>query len=386
MHRIDPEIFGDRNDQGHDYQDGGEDVHQGADDQQEDVQGGQKEQLALDKLLHEAEDCHGDLGIDHIIGHAQGRAEDHQDAAYQHHAVTHHPGQVAHDFDIAVDEHLHDQHIEGGHRRRFGGGKESAVDAHQDDQREGQFPDRLPGGFEGGLDVERGSGQFLVFHHVDAVDREQHDHQQPRQQAGDKQFVDADLADQPVNDDRQAGGEEHAEIAGRSQQAEGEFVGIIFFQQDRVEQAAQGDDGDAGGAGQGGEDGAGHQGDDRQPAGNPAEEGPGKVDQAGGRLTLRQQVAGEGEEGDRQQDRLAGQAVELDDHHRQFNVGEVKRQQGDGADDRKQRGAEERQQQQDKSEDEGCHDVADPKIRFRRSRIFRKKRNAIRAKPRGMIN
>jgi len=55
----------------------------------------------------------GDLSIHQVVGDSQGHAEDHQHAAHQQSAFTHHAGQVLADAQIAMDDRLQQAYLLG---------------------------------------------------------------------------------------------------------------------------------------------------------------------------------------------------------------------------------------------------------------------------------
>src|SRR5581483_6682511 len=112
-----------------------------------------------------------------------------------------------------------------------------------------------------------------VFFGAQEAEYGQHDQQEDsRDESGREQLIDADLGDQTVKNDRQAGRKKKSEAARRREEPESEPVGIVLLEEHRVEQAAERDNRDPGSPGEGRKYRAGSQCDHGQASRQPAEQ------------------------------------------------------------------------------------------------------------------
>ena len=95
MNRIDSELLRDGHYQGNDNNNRGENVHQAAHDEQENVQHDEQDNFAGNNRAHGLENFHGDLFVDQEVGKSHRCAENNQDAADKEHALVHNSGHVA---------------------------------------------------------------------------------------------------------------------------------------------------------------------------------------------------------------------------------------------------------------------------------------------------
>src|SRR5512147_179109 len=114
MHGIDTIKLGDRQDERDNDDNGREDVHHAAHDQQEHVQQHQKLQRRIDMHLHPPEELHGYLGIDQQVGEPHGDAEDDEDAAHQYGGIFEQRKEVFPQVYLPMDETLEYEDIDGG--------------------------------------------------------------------------------------------------------------------------------------------------------------------------------------------------------------------------------------------------------------------------------
>ena len=246
---------------------------------------------------------------------------------------------AAEDRDLPVDEHFDDQHVRGGQRGCLRCGDEPAVDAADDDQREGCLPCRL---FQRTPDLanpERDAGYLRGDSHANAVSGKDHDKQYPGNQSRDKKPVDADPGDNAIEDDRQRWREKQAEASRRRHQPQRESLRVALLEQGRQEEAAQGDDRHSRCTAESGEDRRREDRHDGEAARHPPEERLGEVHQPLRALAFCEHVPGECEERDGDEGRKIDQPVQLGDQRRGIDTGRGEGEQPDGGNDRKQRRA-----------------------------------------------
>ena len=68
MDRINPIVQGDRDDDGHNDHKGRIDIHETTYNQEENVQGNQKDPFGCNMRLDDLKQLHGDFGVDHVRG------------------------------------------------------------------------------------------------------------------------------------------------------------------------------------------------------------------------------------------------------------------------------------------------------------------------------
>ena len=305
--------------------------------------------------LDELEQLLGNAGVHQVIGERLGHRQNQQNATHHHHRLAGDARQPP-QRNLAVQEHLGEQHVERGHRRRFADHQEAGEDTAQHHERQRQ----LPAGFPERVDQLAGAERLARHRRLtvgpQAVEIQQHHHQQrradPRQiQIDDlhrrhRQLLRQLLGDNAVDQQRHRGHQQQAQAARRGHQAEAEAARVAGLHQRRQQQRAQRHDGDAGAAGERGEEGAGDQRHERHAAGHPAERRLTQAHQPVGGARLTEQEAGEGEQRQRHQHHRIRQLVDVDVQHRQRRALGVKAQRGGAQQHREQGRAQQRQQQQ----------------------------------------
>ena len=133
MHVIDAVDVRQGQDQRHDDNDGGEDVHQRADRQQEHVQEQQEHESRVYVRLRPLDELRRDLREYQVVGQGGRNSQDQQDSAYQCDAVGGHAEDVRPRRQVPVDVSLHDHRVECRHRRRLDE-RGHAADERSDDE------------------------------------------------------------------------------------------------------------------------------------------------------------------------------------------------------------------------------------------------------------
>ena len=176
---------------------------------------------------------------------------------------------------------------------------------------------------------------------LDAESREEDYQQDARQDARKKELIDPYLCNDGVDDKGEARWEEQTQRSRGGQYPEREFLRVFPLEQGGEKDTPQCDDCEAGGTGQCGKDGAADQGNDRQPAGEPAQDCIVKPYQPFGCPAFRQEISGKGEEGNGHEYRRCGHAVHLDDHGRRVDLACEKEIEGEAGDDGEDRSSQE---------------------------------------------
>ena len=257
--------------------------------------------------------------VDEEVREAQSHTQNDEDAPNENHAFHHDPRDVLLQRKVFVDKDFYDENVEGGNGGGLRCGEVAAIDPAENQEGQRNFESRLPGRTPQGIPAKRHFGYLGLVAHMHAIGRQQKDQQDARHDPGDKELIDARAGDEPVEDKRQAWGEEDAQGARGGHQPEAEPLRVGLPDQGRVEEAAKGDDCHPTGAGEGGENGADNERHHSQPTGNPAKTGPGQVDEPGRCAAFGHQVAGKGEKRNGQQCGGRSHPVELDNDRRRVN-------------------------------------------------------------------
>ena len=234
------------------------------------------------------------------------------------------------------------------------------------------------------------AGDLELLSLPDGVAREQQDEHRSGHDAGGKELVHADGGDEGIEDDGEAGREEQSEAARGRDQAEGEPFGVLFIQEHRVEQAAEGHDCHPGGPGECSEKSTRDERHDRKPPREGAEKGACEIHHPDRRLAFSERIAGKGEEGYGDQGRVRGNPVQVHHHHGRADALAREGQHGNHPDDGKQGGSEQGHQEYSEADQECLHQAASavvlPKAAAPLCTIFSAKCRPSSQYPRGMIN
>ena len=139
MDRVNPIVQGNRDDDGHDDHKRRIDIHETTYNQEENIQGNQKDPFGCNMRLDDLKQLHGDFGVDHVRGQGQGRSDDDEDRPHKDHALPDDCGHLTYG-NVAVDKDLYDEGIsndDGGHLSQC---HKPAEDSHHEKQRNEKFP------------------------------------------------------------------------------------------------------------------------------------------------------------------------------------------------------------------------------------------------------
>jgi hypothetical protein len=237
--------------------------------------------------------------------------KDDQEAADQRRALDGNAWNVAHERQLAVDPALEHHRHHDGRRGRLHQRGDAAEVAAQENQWQQHLELRLPQSGERFAPVERrahGPAQDARAHPPPG---HEHDQQQSRQGAADEHLLDRLVRGDPVEDHRQARGQQQADRSRDRDQSDGRLLRVLRAHQDGKQQASHGEDRDARCSGQRREGGQQQRRRHRQPAGHPADERRQQPHQSSARAPLRQDVSGQREQRHGGQHRGRGQTVGL---------------------------------------------------------------------------
>ncbi|MDT4839238.1 hypothetical protein FQZ97_730230 [compost metagenome] len=240
---------------------------------------------------------------------------------HQHHGglgrFKEHLGQVL-ETQVAVDEHRHEQRVDGRHCGGFGRSEHAAVDAAHDDRQQGQTPQGLAKCLE--HLTERCLGRRRELQLAGAPPDGDHQHQaqhDARYHAGHEQAPDGDLGDRGVDHHHDRRRDQDAQRARVADHTGGELLGVAVLDHARDHDRTDRHHGGRAGARHGCEQHAGQDGGDCQTAAKVADGGNGELHHAPRHATGGHQVARKHEERNRQQGVVLAGLEELDRHRRQ---------------------------------------------------------------------
>ena len=304
--------------QGHDQQDCGVDVDQHAADQEQDVGEDQEAERAGDVGGDESLD--GLSNADHGNDTAGAVGEADQDA----------DGSGA---DSSVDSHVHerlihivlvhraldkveDDAVQHGSRASLGSGKDTTVDAAEDDDGHDQCGDRADKGLTDiasvGGENERGGFFLLTAALTEVVDEhEKDDAADSRANGAQPDSGDADACAQAIHDAGDRRGDQDAQEAGSGGQCGAVSVRVAFLLHLGDHDTADAADGSHAGTSQDAECSGGQDGDSAQRATQTAHDGLDQVNQSMGNAAVLHDGTGEDEQRHSQQ-REAVQTGERD--------------------------------------------------------------------------
>ena len=203
MDRIDAEGQTERDDQRNDDHRGREDVHQAADEEQKDVQQQQEEDLRFDVVLGEFNQTLGRLRVHQPARQSHRHDEDDQHPADQHGALPEHREQRLPHLQVAVDDALDDEGVEGRQRRRLDQGRVAAEDRAHDDDREEQLPLSRPDGLADLRSRDPGTASAAAQAFSNAPGSDQRDQEQAGEDPPNEQILDRHLRDDAEQNERQ---------------------------------------------------------------------------------------------------------------------------------------------------------------------------------------
>ena len=256
MDGVDPKLEADRHDQRHHHRDGRVDIHDAADEQQQDIEHQQKHPGGMDVRGGPFDQLIRHLFHDQVMGEPHGHTEDEQDAAHQQSALGHDPGNVTKYFKIAIYPGLDGEGVERGDCRRLDRGGFAAEQRSQRHHWQQQFPFRLPHRAPGLDRIESTRSLGDARADANSPPRGQPHQQNSGGDAAQEHLLDGDLAGgthvrgdvaghNRIEDQRQTRRKQQPEGAGRRQQAERVPFRIARGQEHRHEQTAQGENGHA---------------------------------------------------------------------------------------------------------------------------------------------
>ena len=275
----------------------------------------------LQCLLQPVADGVGHAGTRDQEGEQAGVGDDEHDHRRRDDRLAQHRRQIL-QADLAVDQHADDQRVQHRHGRGLGGCEHTAVDAAQDDHRHQQ----RPGGLAGGRPEAQAAIAVVLAPALPlAVDPDEH-HQRAGDQdagaeAGDEQLADRHFRRHAVEDHRDRGRDDHAQLGAGGLQCGGVALGVAVLDQRRDQDGADGEGGGHRRARHRREDHAGEHAGHGQATLHAAHDALGEIHQTARDAAGFHQVAGQDEEGNGRQRKLVDRVEDL--LHRDQHVGVV---------------------------------------------------------------
>ena len=297
---------------GHENDDGGQSLHEYAHDEQKHVDDEQDGYLAAGDAENGAGYGTGHVFNGHDVAEQCGHGHEHDDDGGGF-ARFHAAGADLAEVQFTVEEHTHDEPVEGGHGRGFGGSHESAVNAAEHDDRNKQSPLGIPYGARhrshgtgagGTAPVVPACRVVGIAHEHAAGKHAGHD-------AADEQIADGNLSRDAVHHEGVARRNHDAYGACRRHDGRRKGTAVAAFLHGRNGERAYGRHGGRAGTADGAEEHAGGHGGEGHASVHAAHHFIGKAEQALGQAARAHEHARRNEEGDGHD----GEAVQRGEGH-----------------------------------------------------------------------
>ena len=236
---MNPECGAEGDDERHDDDNRGENLHQPADHEEKQVENEQERQPRVDVPAHPIHQTHRYLRADHVVGEADGDAEDHEHASDDRDTLADNPQEIPLDQQVAVNHRLHQQRVARRQRGGFDSGRNSTEHRNEHDRRHCQLPLPFPEGRARLPEIEAVPARPRDDPFADAPPGDHAREQNPGQDAADEKIFDRDLRDDPVENQRERWWEQQAERSRCREKPEREALAVTVSEQRWEEHAAQ---------------------------------------------------------------------------------------------------------------------------------------------------